>query len=63
MLNIYIHQDLVEKDHWNYLVEKFKELLMNVQELILKKLHGGTQMSCMQHKTLMIDIAELINYK
>jgi hypothetical protein len=33
---------------------------MNVQELILKKLHGGTQVCCTQHITLMIDTNQIL---
>ncbi len=29
-------------DKWRTFIEKFKTLLENVQELIIKKLHGGT---------------------
>lgn len=30
----------LECNEWNYFVENFKQLSKNVQELILKKLHG-----------------------
>jgi hypothetical protein len=44
-------------------VERFKQLLENVQELILKKLHRGTKVRHIQHKTLTIDALKLSNYK
>jgi hypothetical protein len=37
-----------ELDKWETFVEKFKTLLGNVQELIIKKLHGGMEMWCTQ---------------
>jgi hypothetical protein len=40
---------------WNYFVERFKQLPKNVQELILNKLHGGTKVLHIQHRTLTID--------
>ncbi len=36
---------------------------MNIQELILKRIYGGTQVWCMQHRTLMIDTIELTKYR
>ncbi len=35
-----------ELDKWGTFVEKFKSLFDNVQELIIKKPHGGTEMWC-----------------
>ncbi len=35
-------------DKWNYFVDKFKSMSKNIQELILKKLHGGTKIWCIQ---------------
>jgi hypothetical protein len=34
----------------------FKQLPKNVQELILNKLHGGTKVWRIQHRTLTIDV-------
>jgi hypothetical protein len=33
-------------DKWGTFVENFKTLFDNVQELIIKKLHGGTEVWC-----------------
>jgi hypothetical protein len=44
-------------------VERFKQILENVQKLILKKLHRGTKVWHIQHRTLTIDALELTNYK
>ncbi len=41
----------------------FWEIPWNVQELIINKLHGNTKTWCIQHKTLIIDAFELINYR
>jgi hypothetical protein len=49
----------LKKDNWNQFVAKSKELPMNIQELILKKIYGGTQVWCIQHRTLMIDTITL----
>jgi hypothetical protein len=35
-------------DKWGTIVEKFKTSLENVQELIIKKLHEGLEMWCIQ---------------
>jgi len=45
-----------ELDKWGTFVEKFEALLDNVQELIIKKLHGGTEMWCIKLQALIIDI-------
>jgi hypothetical protein len=44
-----------ELDKWGTFVEKFKTLLKNVQELIIKKPHGGMEMRCIQLRILIID--------
>jgi hypothetical protein len=44
-------------------VEKFKILLENVQELIIKKSHGGTKVWCIQLKILIIDTTQLTKYR
>jgi hypothetical protein len=43
--------------------EKFKILPKNIQELIIKKIHGGTKVWCIQHKSLIIDVVELTKYR
>jgi hypothetical protein len=35
-------------DKWGTFVEKFKTLLENVQELMIKKLHGDMEVWCIQ---------------
>jgi hypothetical protein len=50
-------------DTWGNIIEKFKTLLENVQELIIKKLHGGMKAWCIQQKILLIDIAQLTKYR
>ncbi len=42
----------------SYFVERFKQLPKNVQELILNKLHGGTKVWHIQHRTLIIDVEQ-----
>jgi hypothetical protein len=39
---LYTPRTNLEFDKWGTLVENLKTLLENVQELIIKKLHGGT---------------------
>jgi hypothetical protein len=41
----YLHtpKNTLELDKWNCFVDKFKSMLENIQELILKKIHGGTK--------------------
>ncbi len=36
---------------------------MNILELILKRIYGGTQVWYIQHKTLMIDTIKLTKYR
>jgi hypothetical protein len=40
---LYKPRNALEKEEWNELVDRFKGLFVHLQELILKKLHGGTQ--------------------
>jgi len=53
---LYTPKKKLELDKWGTFVEKFKALLDNVQELIIKKLHGGMEMWCIQLRALIIDI-------
>ncbi len=53
----------LECNEWNYFVENFKQLSENVQELILKKLHGGSEVQCIQQRTLTIDASKLTKYR
>jgi hypothetical protein len=48
---------------WGNFVEKFKTLPKNVQELIIKKLHGETKVWCIQLKTLIINTTQLMKYR
>lgn len=61
----YLHtpRNSLKKGNWNQFVAKSKELPKNIQELILKIIYGGTQVWCMQHRTLMIDTIELTKYR
>jgi hypothetical protein len=57
---MYIPKKAPELDTSGNLVGKFKTLLENVQEfIIIKKLHGGTKMWCIQLKTIIIDTTQL----
>jgi hypothetical protein len=52
---LYIARRNPKFDKWGTFVEKFKTLLKNVQELIIKKPHGGMEMRCIQLRILIID--------
>jgi hypothetical protein len=45
---LYKPRNALGKEGWNELVNRFKRLPTHLQELILKKLHGGTQVWCVQ---------------
>jgi hypothetical protein len=48
---------------WGNIIEKFNTLPENVQELIIKKLHGEMKMWCIQPKILIdFDITQLTKY-
>jgi hypothetical protein len=38
--------------------EKCKTLPENIQEFIIEKIHGGTKVWCIQHKSPIIDVTE-----
>jgi hypothetical protein len=38
------------------LKEKFKTLPENIQELIVKKIHGGAEVWCIKHRSLIVDV-------
>jgi hypothetical protein len=38
-------------NEWGNLIKKFKSVVETIQELIIKKLHGGTKVRCIQHTT------------
>jgi hypothetical protein len=60
---LYTPKNALELDEWGHFKKKFKTLLENIKELIITKLHGGTKMWCMQHRSLIIDAIELTKYK
>jgi hypothetical protein len=61
---IFAYNEKLNREKMEYFEHtKFNELLINIQELILRKLHNGTQVWCIQHKTLMIDTIKLNKYK
>jgi hypothetical protein len=43
--------------------KKFKTLPENIQNLIIKKIHGGTEVWCIQHRSLIIDAKNLTKHK
>jgi hypothetical protein len=63
----YLHtpKNTQELDKWNCFVDKFKSIPKTkiIQELILKIIHGGTKVWCVQLCTLIIDIAKRTKYK
>ncbi len=60
---LYTPRSNPELDKWGTFVEKFKRLLENVQELIIKKLHGRTEVWCIQLQTLIINTTQLTKYR
>jgi hypothetical protein len=60
---LYTPRNALELDEWGNSKEKFQTLLENIQELIIKKLHGGTKVWCIQHKSLIIDATKLTKYR
>jgi hypothetical protein len=61
---IFAYNERLNEEKMEYFEHaKFNELLINIQELILRKLHKGTQVWCIQHKTLVIDTIKLTKYK
>jgi hypothetical protein len=52
---LYTPRRVPKFDTWGNFIEKFKNLHENVQELIIKKLHGETKVWCRQLKMLIID--------
>ncbi len=61
----YLHtpKNRLELDKWNFYVDKSKSMPKKTQELIFKKLHGGTKVWCIQLCTLIINTAELAKYR
>jgi hypothetical protein len=61
---LYTPKNALELDEWANFKEKFKTLQKKyVQELIIKKIHGGIEVWCVQHRSLVIDAIELKKYK
>jgi len=60
---LYKPRNALKKEGWDELANRFKGLPIDLQELILKKLDGGTLIWCIQHHTLMINSSELTKYR
>jgi hypothetical protein len=58
----YKPRNVLEKEGWDELANRLKGLPIHLQELILKKLYGGTLIWCLQHHTLMINSSKLMKY-
>jgi hypothetical protein len=52
---LYTPRNASKLDEWGNFKKKFKTLPKNIQELIIKKIHGGTEVWCIQHRSLIID--------
>jgi hypothetical protein len=52
-------KNALELHGWGNFKKKFKNLPKNIQELIIKKIHGGTEVWCIQHRSLIIDATKL----
>ncbi len=61
----YLHtpRNTPEFDKWTCFVDKFESMSKRIQKLILKKLHGGIKVRCIQPCALIIDTTELTKYK
>jgi hypothetical protein len=60
---LYTPKRALELDTWGNFIENFKTLPKNVQELVIKKLHGGTKVWCIQLKILIINTTQLMKYR
>jgi hypothetical protein len=60
---IFTQRNALEFDEWGNFKYKFKTLPENIQELIIKKIHGGIKVWCIQHRSLIIDVTKLTKYK
>jgi hypothetical protein len=60
---LYTPRNALELNEWSNFKEKFKTLTENIQKLIIKKIHGGTKVWCIQHRSLIIDATKLKKYK
>jgi hypothetical protein len=61
--SLYKPRNALEKEGWDELVNRLRGLCIHLQELILKKLHGGTLVWCIKHHTLMINSSKLMKYR
>jgi hypothetical protein len=52
---LYTPKNAPELDEWDNFKEKLKTIFENIQELIIKKIHGGTEVWCIQHRSLIIN--------
>ncbi len=60
---LYKRRNVLKKEGWDELADIFKGLPIHLQELIFNKLHGGTLVWCIQHRTLMNNSFELTKYR
>jgi hypothetical protein len=56
-------RNALELDERGNFKKKFITLPENIKELIIKKLHGGTEVWYMQHRSLIIDAIKLTKYR
>jgi hypothetical protein len=60
---LYTPRNAPKLDEWGNFKESFKTLPENIQELTIKKIHGGIEVWCIQHRSLIIDATELTKYR
>jgi hypothetical protein len=60
---LYTPRNALELDERGNFKKKFKTLLENIQELIIKKIHCGIEVWCIQPRSLIIDVTKLTKYK
>jgi hypothetical protein len=61
----YLHtpRNTPEFDKWNCFVDKFESMSKRIQKLILKNLHGGVKIWCIELCALIIDTTKLTKYR
>jgi len=60
---LYTLRSSPQKGNWNEFIDKVKLLPISIQELILQKLHGKTNVWSLQNYILNIDNAKLHQYR
>jgi hypothetical protein len=60
---LYMPRNAPELNEWGNFKEKFRTSPENIQELIIKKIHGGIVVWCIQHRSLIIDATKLTKYR